>query len=212
MISDPIFGQRSHNDQRVDAVMYAVTGGITQQEIDALHAAHPGYTGVLEHYITLYKPVQDAATVAAEKDAVIARISDERDEYAARLVSPPAQGEAWDAAKRYIRGDEVTHGGIAYISQRFNRGKQPDNHTDAWLPKPVALVITRWEDDPSAFQYQVDDLRSFDLDGDPVQRSNWRCKKAHTKSNIRKPMTVSDFWESYIAQGGITTWNPRRIL
>lgn len=71
MISDPIFSQRSHDGKRVEAATFAITGGLTDAEIAALHEQLPAYTGVLEHYLTLYIPVPDAEEVAAEKDVII---------------------------------------------------------------------------------------------------------------------------------------------
>ncbi len=69
------FEQRSHNGSRVDAVRFEIEGGITGDEIEQLKQDNPGYTEVLEHYLTLFVPPVDVEEVVAEKEAVQALLT-----------------------------------------------------------------------------------------------------------------------------------------
>ena len=192
------YENRMKDSAMVDAVRIGLDGGtLSEAQLDALKAEHPGYTEVLEHTLVLYKPPVDPTVPLL---AEIVALTEERDELTVRLVSPPVRGEPWDGAKRYIRGDTALDGGVLYTAKAFNRGKQPSLHPLLWDKVPEAPVLTRWEDDPASHPYVAGDLRTYDLDGDPQQRGNWRCKKAHTKSTVRRPMAVSDYWEVVAAQ------------
>ncbi len=62
---------RTYRDGRVEAIRFVLEGGITEAEIEQLKQDNQGYTGVLEHYLTLFVPPVDAEEVAAEKDVII---------------------------------------------------------------------------------------------------------------------------------------------
>ena len=77
----------------------------------------------------------DRRAVQAEKEAAVSSMAaaqNELSEFSAllseareKLVSPPAQGEAWDGEKIYIAGDTVEEG---YVALKLNKGKNPADH------------------------------------------------------------------------------------
>lgn len=67
--------QRTYQNSRVEALRIALEGGITEAEIEQLKQDNEGYTGVLEHYLTLFVPPVDVEEVVAEKEAVQALLT-----------------------------------------------------------------------------------------------------------------------------------------
>lgn len=141
------------------------------------------------------KARQEAAQAQEQAEQARQEMGEVMEEVQARLVSPPAQGQPWREDARYIQGDEASEDGAVYLAVRFSRGKRPSASPQHWEVKTEPTQPQRWEDDPSAHPYVVGDLRTYDLDGDASQRKTWRCKKAHNRSTVRRPMAVSDFWE-----------------
>lgn len=66
---------RTYKDGRVEAIRFVLEGGITEAEIQQLKQDNPGYSGVLEHYLTLFVPPVDVEEVVAEKEAVQALLT-----------------------------------------------------------------------------------------------------------------------------------------
>lgn len=65
---------RTYKDGRVEAIRFVLDGGITDVEIEQLKQEHEGYSGVLEHYLTLFAPPVDIEEVVAEKDGIISAL------------------------------------------------------------------------------------------------------------------------------------------
>lgn len=193
----------------------SLSDGLTSEQIDALksnpwtvvaddgaESVHKGFVDVLRHEIVFAgQDEQDAplkaqiAALTAERDQVV----EERDEYATRLTALPKQGEDWHSAKRYIKGDTALDG-VMYQATGYSKGKRPSENPDCWERVPEAVKVTRWEDDTSGTAFSAGTLRTYDQDGDAAQRKTWRCKKPHTKSTIRRPMAISDYWEEVISR------------
>lgn len=118
---------RTHKGSRVEAKRFLLDGGITDAEIETLKADNPGYTEVLEHILTLHKPLAEEA-LKEELTAVAMALPDEAAVLFMHLYP------AWiDRVGDWLaEGERVRHDGGLYrvvIGHNAQEHQPPSVHT-----------------------------------------------------------------------------------
>lgn len=202
---------RNFNHEQVSTAKVFVQGGVSQEQIDALFASHEelsSYSELMEHSLTFRQPADQALVEVQERAEQLelevglltqqatvlegqkTQLLDEVSELSGRLsglISPPIQGAAWDASKRYTRDDRVVEGENEYRCLRFNRGKQPSLSPEYWALVVEIPGLLVWAELASGTEITIDTRVTHN-------NKTWVCVKAHTKGIIRQPSAFSEYW------------------
>jgi len=105
------------------------------------------------------------------------------------LSPAPEPGEPWRSNANYIEGkDNCTVDGVLYDCLKTGRNHYPPDSPDWWAVR-VEVKIIVWDDADSGHPFVIDDITSHN-------GITWRCKKDHTKSQVRVPLDGSQWWEA----------------
>ena len=125
---------RTYRDGRVEAIRFVLEGGITDAEIEQLKQDNQGYTGVLEHYLTLFVPPVDVQEVVAEKEAVQALLTTVAEALPDELaVQHQDIYPEWQAGMRLDAEARVRYEGGLYRVQQGHTAGHPPGVTTAAL-------------------------------------------------------------------------------
>lgn len=126
-ITSQLKEHRTYKGSRVDALRFTLDGGVTDDDIQQLKDENPGYTEVLEHILTLHKPLAEEA-LKEELTAVAMALPDEAAVLFMHLYP------AWiDRVGDWLaEGERVRHDGGLYrvvIGHNAQEHQPPSVHT-----------------------------------------------------------------------------------